>query len=89
MFAFILGPPLGGGLENTNSSIYNTCFAIAIFVSFYCVVYLISSRYIKKTISNPYLLSPDVQTISKKELSAMRNKKQDELGWIINELADE
>ena len=52
-FAFVFGPPLGGGLSH-RKSMSETCFTMGIVSSIYFGIYVVGATYIMCMKTNPY-----------------------------------
>lgn len=84
LISFIMGPSLGGALVSF-TSMQQTCNLMGTVASCYCGVYLIFSIYLSHFARNE---PQKPQSSISADFDFWRKKKQDDLGWFINELAD-
>ena len=56
--------------------------------SCYLGFYVLAALYIICVKSNPYKNAESGASVIKRDLKGWKKKKQDDLGWILNELAD-
>jgi len=66
-----------------------TCFIMANMASWFCGFYFVFACFVSCVVNQRSLKQQDLSVEYKHEYTFSRKRKQDDLGWFINELADQ